>query len=142
MFRRQSRPGSSARMDRGRRVVGFETMPQIEDLEIAATWDEIELEAALRVSAEAQADSAADTQSSLVEALRAIEALQKLPKAERKQRAEELLRTLTSAPAPELAEPCSAPDTPAALPAEEPPSVEPLAASPESSTPPADELPS
>ena len=122
--------------------MGFETMPQIEDLEIAATWDEIELEAALRVSAEAQADSAADTQSSLMEALRAIEALQKLPKAERKQRAEELLRTLTSAPAPELAEPCSAPDTPAALPAEEPPSVEPLAASPESSTPPADELPS
>ena len=117
-------------------------MPQIEDLEIAATWDEIELEAALRGSAEAQADSAADTQSSLIDALRAIEALQKLPKAERKQRAEELLRTLTSAPAPELAEPYSAPDTAAALPPEDRPGVELLAASPESSTAPAEELPS
>ena len=58
---------------------------QIEDLEIAATWDEIELEAALRLSAEPQAASGADTQSSLMEALHAIEALQKLPKAERKQ---------------------------------------------------------
>ena len=122
--------------------MGFETMPQIEDLEIAATWDEIELEAALRLSAEPQAASGADTQSSLMEALHAIEALQKLPKAERKQRAEELLRSLTSAPARELAEPYSAPDAAAALPAEEPPSVELLAASPDNSTSPADELPS
>jgi hypothetical protein len=128
-------------MDRGTRAVGFETMPQIEDLEIAATWDEIELEAALKGSAEAQADSAADTQSSLMEALHAVEALQKLPKAERKQRAEELLRTLTSAPAPESLEPHSAPDAAAALPAEEPPSVELLAALPETSTPPTDEPP-
>ncbi|HXP76577.1 MAG TPA: hypothetical protein VN823_20735 [Stellaceae bacterium] len=77
-------------------------MPQIADLEIAATWDEIELEAALRGrSAEAQTDSPAESPArpSETELLRVVEELKQLPKAERKRRAEELLRTLTSAPA-------------------------------------------
>lgn len=80
-------------------------MPQIADLEIAATWDEIELEAALKVcSAEAQDESSAQTPSALAEALRAVEELKRLPKEERKRRAEELLRALTSpTPEPEIA---------------------------------------
>ena len=74
-------------------------MPQIADLEIAATWDEIELEAALRGhSAEAPGEPRAETPSCLADALRAVEALKQLPKEERKRRAEELLRALTSAP--------------------------------------------
>jgi hypothetical protein len=143
--------------------VGFETMPQIADLEIAATWDEIELEAALRGrSAEAQAEPSAETSSCLSEALRAVEELKGLPKEERKRRAEELLRTLTSAPparptepvpAQEISEPPLAEDPPsaepvlasldsAAEPAAEFPSAEPIPASPEISLQPAAELPS
>src|SRR5579883_2521393 len=83
-------------MDQGTRAVGFEAMPQIADLEIAATWDEIELEAALRSQS---AQTPADIPSSLADTLRAVEALKQLPKEERKRRAEELLRALTSAPA-------------------------------------------
>jgi len=51
-------------------------MPQIADLEIAATWDEIELEAAL--SAESQGESPAGAPSALVAALRAVEELKQL----------------------------------------------------------------
>jgi len=112
-------------------------MPQVADPEIAATWDEIELEAALRDrGAEAQSAPSAQMASSLFEALRAVEELQQLPKAERKRRAEELLRTLTSTPpspapeqeaAPDLFEPISAPEPPAAEPVAELPEIsEPL----------------
>src|SRR5579885_2660971 len=89
-------------MDQGTRAVGFEAMPQIADLEIAATWDEIELEAALRSQS---AQTPADIPSSLADTLRAVEALKQLPKEERKRRAEELLRALTSAPAAPSAAP-------------------------------------
>jgi hypothetical protein len=134
-------------------------MPQIADLEIAATWDEIELEAALRGrSAEAQAEPSAETSSCLSEALRAVEELKGLPKEERKRRAEELLRALTSAlpaqpaesvPAQEISEPLPTEDPPSAEPvlasmdrAAELPTAEPVPASPEISLQPAAELPS
>jgi len=119
---------------------GFEAMPQVADPEIAATWDEIELEAALRDrGAEARSASSAQTASSLSEALRAIEELQRLPKAERKRRAEELLRTLTSTPPTATPEPESSPNpsepilepSPAELVAESPEISEPVAESPE-----------
>jgi hypothetical protein len=91
-------------------------MPQIADLEIAATWDEIELEAALRGrSDEAQPDPSAAASASLTEALRAVEELKRLPREERKRRAEELLRALTAAPPP----PAPEPETSAPVPAEE-----------------------
>jgi hypothetical protein len=131
-------------------------MPQIADLEIAATWDEIELEAALRgEGAEAEPAPSAATVSSLSEALRAVEDLQRLPKTERKRRAEELLRTLTSAlstPVPELesaphpAEPIAAPEPPAAEPIAELPQVselmlqEPAVAKPVAESPQVSEL--
>jgi hypothetical protein len=116
--------------------VGFEVMPQVADPEIAATWDEIELEAALRDrSAEAQSASSAQMASSLFEALRAVEELQQLPKAERKRRAEELLRTLTSTPPSPAPEQEAAPDLFEHIPAPEPPAAEPVAESPEISEP-------
>jgi hypothetical protein len=148
--------GHQAEWTEGRTPVGFETMPQIADLEIAATWDEIELEAALRGrSAEAQAEPSAETSSCLSEALRAVEELKGLPKEERKRRAEELLRALTSAlpaepvRAQEISEPLPTEDPPSAEPvlasmdrAAELPIVEPVRASPEISLQPAAELPS
>jgi hypothetical protein len=86
--------------------VGFEAMPQIADLEITATWDEIELEAALRGGgAEAPSAPSAEVPSSLAEALRAVESLKQLPREERRRRAEELLRTLTTTPATASPEP-------------------------------------
>jgi hypothetical protein len=86
--------------------VGFEAMPQIADLEITATWDEIELEAALRGGgAEAPSAPSAAVPSSLAEALRAVESLKQLPREERRRRAEELLRTLTNTPATASPEP-------------------------------------
>jgi hypothetical protein len=79
--------------------VGFEAMPRIADLEIAATWDEIELEAALRSRGDASAaPRSLESLSTLADALRAVEALKELPREERKRRAEDLLRTLMSAP--------------------------------------------
>ena len=111
-------------------------MPQVADLEIAATWDEIELEAALRdQGAEAQTAHFARTASGLSEALRAVEELHRLPKAERKRRAEELLRTLTSAPPDPALEQPAAPDASEPIPAAAPPDTEPVAASPEISEP-------
>ena len=99
-------------------------MPQIADLEIAATWDEIELEAALRGrSAEAQTESFAESPArpSEAELLRVVEELKQLPKEERKRRAEELLRTLTSAPPAEpKAEPVNSEPTLVAEPSPEP----------------------
>ncbi len=114
-------------------------MPRIADLEIAATWDEIELEAALRSrGAEAlEAPSAEASASTLADVLRTLEALKQLPRDERKRRAEELLRTLTSTapasspvpePAPESLEPSAedlAPSAEALAVAEEPPPLEP-----------------
>ena len=74
-------------------------MPQIADLEIAATWDEIELEAALRGrGADVPGSAPAEVPPDLAQALRAVESLKQLPREERKRRAEELLRALTSAP--------------------------------------------
>jgi len=107
-------------------------MPQVADPVIAATWDEIELEAALRdPTAE---PPPAGTAPSLSEALRAVEELKRLPKAERKRRAEELLLALTSAapsgeqtPEPSLSEPISSEETQA---------TEPAAVSPEIFEPP------
>jgi len=96
--------------------VGFEAMPQIADLEIAATWDEIELEAALRGVAEAPHESSAKTASALADALRAVEELKRLPKEERKRRAEVLLRALTSVPAEASLEPETKIDLAAAAP--------------------------
>ena len=110
--------------------MGFEAMPQIADLEIAATWDEIELEAALRShgAAAPEAHEADHPSSSLAETLGAIEALKRLPRDERKRRAEELLRALTSAP------PASTP-TPELTPADTPPSAEPVVPAAETSPP-------
>ena len=76
-------------------------MPQIADLEIAATWDEIELEAALMSRGANSGSPSAEVPSALAEALRALESLKQLPREERKRRAEELLRALTSVPPPE-----------------------------------------
>ena len=118
--------------------MGFEAMPQIADLEIAATWDEIELEAALRGrSAEAQTESFAESPArpSEAELLRVVEELKQLPKEERKRRAEELLHTLTSAPP---AEPVNSEPTLVAEPSPEPA----VSASPEVSEALADETPS
>jgi hypothetical protein len=130
--------------------VGFEAMPQLADLEIAATWDEIELEAALRGGfAEAQAEPSLENPArpSEAELARAVEELKQLPKAERKQRAQDLLRALTSAPPAEPAQPAepeAAPEPPAPQLAEDAPELEPAAAlAPEVSEPlPAEEPPS
>src|SRR5689334_2800060 len=81
-------------------------MPQIADLEIAASWDEIELEAALRgASPESAGSPSAEVSSALADALRAVESLKQLPREERKRRAEELLRALTSTPLAPTLEP-------------------------------------
>lgn len=118
-------------------------MPQIADLEIAATWDEIELEAALRGrSAEAQTASSMETTSSLSEALRAIEELRRLPKAERKRRAEELLRALTNAPPAAAPQQGAVPDLSEPIPAAEPACAGPVAVAPEISELPAQDPPS
>ncbi|HLJ20182.1 MAG TPA: hypothetical protein VKU84_08290 [Stellaceae bacterium] len=126
----------------GKNDVGFEAMPQIADLEIAATWDEIELEAALRSHrGDAPIEPSAEPPSCLADALRAVEALKQLPKEERKRRAEELLRSLTSAPADPAPDVEPAPESPSELVAvsaepavptsEEPGSAEPISAAPE-----------
>ena len=121
-------------MNQGTQAVGFEAMPRVADPEIAATWDEIELKAALRDrGAAVRSASSAQTASSLSKALRAIEELQRLPKAERKRRAEELLRTLTSAPPIATPEPES-PANPSE-PILQPSPAEPVAESPEISEP-------
>lgn len=110
-------------------------MPQIADLEIAATWDEIELEAALRGrGAEAPAEPSVETPSCLADALRAVEALKELPKEERKRRAEELLRALTSAPPALSPEAETPPEAPASPIVQESPS-EPVAACADASAP-------
>lgn len=138
-------------------------MPQIADLEIAATWDEIELEAALMGRAADTAGSpSAEVPSALAEALRAVESLKQLPREERKRRAEELLRALTSAPpapipGPEAppqsleqtpvdaslsVKPVAAPAETAPTSAEEPTSLEPAAPSPDALAPAVAEAPS
>jgi hypothetical protein len=107
--------------------VGFEAMPQIADLEIAATWDEIELEAALRSRGEdASPSPSPETLSMLAEALRAVEALKQLPRDERKRRAEELLQALTNAPATPPPEPVPVAPEPFSI--ETPAAAEPLLA--------------
>jgi hypothetical protein len=101
-------------------------MPRIADSEIAATWDEIELEAALKGGS----GEAPTAPSRLFEALRAVEELQRLPKGERKLRAEELLRALTAATAIPAPEQAVVPAIADPILAAEPPAVE-LPVSPE-----------
>ena len=112
-------------------------MPQIADLEIAATWDEIELEAALMSrGANAAGSPSAEVPSALAEALRALESLKQLPREERRRRAEELLRALTSAPPPE---PEPAPQSVEQTSADATSIVEPIAASAETAPPSSEE---
>ena len=110
--------------------MGFEAQPQIADLEIAATWDEIELEAALMGrGAGARNPSSPAMTSCVSETLRAVKELQRLPKAERKRRAEELLRALTSVPPARGPEHRAAPDL--SNPTSESPALGPRAGSPD-----------
>ncbi|MGH7124570.1 MAG: hypothetical protein ACREFI_09375 [Stellaceae bacterium] len=117
-------------------------MPQIADLEIAATWDEIELEAALRGNAgEAPTEPPTETLPSVADTIRAVEALRHLPKEERKRRAEELLRALTSARAAPSSEVEAEPDSSALASPSVLSSTEPVALAPEIAAVPPPEAP-